>query len=94
MACSRAHRLIGSSLSDAASRDGPSRYDRGRKAALYARHGVREYWVIDAQERGAWMRRRPAEGVYRDVAELSRAATLRPEAEELVAITVPLADLG
>lgn len=29
--------------------------DRGRKAALYARHRVREYWVIDAQERGAWM---------------------------------------
>lgn len=69
-------------------------YDRGRKAALYARHGVREYWVIDARERGAWVHRGPVEGVYRDVAELSRDSVLRPEAEELATITVPLAELG
>ncbi len=69
-------------------------YDRGRKAALYARHGVREYWVIDAQERGAWVHRGPVEGVYREVAEFSRAATLRPEAGDWAQITVPLAELG
>jgi Uma2 family endonuclease len=69
-------------------------YDRGRKAALYARHGVREYWVIDAQERGARVHRGPAEGVYRDVVEMSRDSVLRPEAEELATITVPLAELG
>ncbi|UHC16365.1 Uma2 family endonuclease [Methylobacterium currus] len=69
-------------------------YDRGRKAALYARHGVREYWVIDAQEREAWVHRGPAEGLYRDLAELSRDSVLRPEAEELAMIMAPLAELG
>lgn len=68
--------------------------DRRRKAAFYARHGVREYWVVDAQERGAWMHRSPVEGVCRDVTELSRDATLRPEAASLAGVTVPLPDLG
>jgi Uma2 family endonuclease len=30
-------------------------YDRGLKARLYARHGVRELWVIDANERTTWV---------------------------------------
>jgi Uma2 family endonuclease len=30
-------------------------YDRGVKALLYARHNVREFWVIDANERIAWL---------------------------------------
>jgi Uma2 family endonuclease len=30
-------------------------YDRGLKARLYARHGVRELWVIDANDRTAWV---------------------------------------
>ncbi|WP_288581942.1 Uma2 family endonuclease, partial [uncultured Methylobacterium sp.] len=51
-------------------------YERGRKAALYARHGVREYWVIDAQERTASVHREPATAGYRDVAELPREAIL------------------
>jgi Uma2 family endonuclease len=29
------------------------RYDKIRKAPLYARNGVREYWVVDANERKA-----------------------------------------
>lgn len=36
----------------------------------------------------------PKDGAYRDVAELSRPSVLRPEAEELAAVTVPLAALG
>jgi Uma2 family endonuclease len=31
------------------------RYDKLVKAALYARLGIREYWVIDANERTAWV---------------------------------------
>jgi Uma2 family endonuclease len=69
-------------------------YDRGRKAAVYARHGVREYWVIDAQERGAWIHRGPADGVYRDVTEVPRDAVLRPQAAELADVAVPLMELG
>ncbi|KMO17603.1 Uma2 family endonuclease [Methylobacterium indicum] len=68
-------------------------YDRGRKAALYARHGVREYWVIDAQERTASVHREPASGGYRDVAELPRDAILRPRADGLAALSVALAAL-
>ena len=30
-------------------------YDRGRKAALYASFGVQEFWVVDANERTAWI---------------------------------------
>jgi Uma2 family endonuclease len=35
-------------------------YDKGRKAALYARLGVREFWVIDANERRAFIHTGPA----------------------------------
>jgi Uma2 family endonuclease len=39
------------------------RDDKKRKAALYARHGVRELWVVDANERIAWIYTQPgAEG--------------------------------
>ncbi|TGD98651.1 Uma2 family endonuclease [Methylobacterium nonmethylotrophicum] len=69
-------------------------YDRGRKAALYARHGVREYWVIDAQEREAWVHRAPIDGLYRDVVEMPRDAVLQPQAAALAGVAVPLADLG
>ncbi|HWI53763.1 MAG TPA: Uma2 family endonuclease [Symbiobacteriaceae bacterium] len=30
---------------------GNAHYDRGKKRRLYARYGVREYWIIDPQER-------------------------------------------
>ena len=34
-------------------------YDRGPKARLYARHGVADYWVIDAKRRRAFLHREP-----------------------------------
>lgn len=37
-------------------------YDRGPKARLYARHGVRDYWVIDAKRRRAFLHREPRAG--------------------------------
>jgi Uma2 family endonuclease len=30
-------------------------YDKGLKARLYARHRVRELWVVDANERTTWV---------------------------------------
>ena len=30
-------------------------YDRKLKARLYARHGIREYWVIDANKSVTWI---------------------------------------
>jgi Uma2 family endonuclease len=35
-------------------------YDKGIKALLYARHGAKEFWVIDANERIAWIHTGPA----------------------------------
>ncbi|HMA74641.1 MAG TPA: Uma2 family endonuclease [Xanthobacteraceae bacterium] len=35
-------------------------YDKGLKARLYARHRVREFWVIDANERTTWIHTGPS----------------------------------
>jgi Uma2 family endonuclease len=35
-------------------------YDRGLKARLYARHGIREFWVIDVNERTTWIHSGPS----------------------------------
>lgn len=34
-------------------------YDRRTKARLYARHGFREFWVIDAKKRVTWVHKGP-----------------------------------
>ena len=36
------------------------RDDKKRKATFYARHGVRELWVVDASERVAWIYTQPS----------------------------------
>jgi Uma2 family endonuclease len=35
-------------------------YDKGLKARLYARHGVREFWVVDANEQVTWIHTQPS----------------------------------
>ena len=35
-------------------------YDKGLKARLYARHRVREFWVVDANERATWVHTGPS----------------------------------
>jgi Uma2 family endonuclease len=44
-------------------------YDKGRKAALYARLGVREFWVIDANERHAFVHTGPTADGWSSIAE-------------------------
>jgi Uma2 family endonuclease len=44
-------------------------YDRGLKARLYARHQVREFWVIDAMERTAWVHTGPSGDAWASVVE-------------------------
>jgi len=44
-------------------------YDRDMKARLYARHGVREFWVIDANERVTWVHTGPSADGWSSVAE-------------------------
>ena len=44
-------------------------YDRGRKAALYARFGVQEFWVVDANERTAWVHTGPTSDGWSSIVE-------------------------
>ncbi|MFZ4072059.1 MAG: Uma2 family endonuclease [Caulobacterales bacterium] len=57
-------------------------YDLGEKAALYARHGVRDYWVVQVETRQLYVHRDPAADGYgyrcRFEADDSVAALLIP----------------
>jgi Uma2 family endonuclease len=44
-------------------------YDRGVKARIYARHHVREFWVIDANERTAWVHTGPSGDGWNSILE-------------------------
>ena len=54
--------------------------DRQRKAKLYARNGVPEYWRVDPDDRAVIVHADPAEGAYR---------TVRRETEIARSVTVP-----
>jgi Uma2 family endonuclease len=44
-------------------------YDRGVKARLYARHGIPEFWVIDAVERKTWIHTGPSGDTWTSIVE-------------------------
>lgn len=69
-------------------------FDRGRKAALYAREGIPEYWVIDAKKSRAWVHRDPSPEGYRSVVPVTVDAELRPAAPDLASFAIRLADLS
>jgi Uma2 family endonuclease len=46
-------------------------YDRGLKARLYARHGVNELWVIDAERRRTYIHASPGRTGWRTIVERS-----------------------
>ena len=58
-------------------------YDLRVKAPLYAHHGVREYWVVDAVRETIRVHRAPESGTYTDIEEYEAqdaiAALLLPE---------------
>jgi len=43
------------------------RYDRGRKAGVYARAAFPEYWLVDVPARRVEVYTRPEDGAYRDL---------------------------
>jgi Uma2 family endonuclease len=53
--------------------------DRTKKARLYARYGVREYWVLDAQRRAVHVHRAPVGRDYASVQVVQSFETLTPE---------------
>jgi Uma2 family endonuclease len=58
--------------------DSSLRYDMGRKAALYARFGVRELWVIDAAKLVARVFRAPGDEGFGEVKDFSASERLLP----------------
>ena len=62
--------------------DSSLHYDLATKAPLYAEHGVREYWVIDARTLSTKVHREPAGKTYAIVHEVATD-------ERLVAALVP-----
>jgi Uma2 family endonuclease len=51
-------------------------YDRGLKARLYARHGVNEVWVIDAERRRTFIHSGPGPAGWRTILERGREEAL------------------
>lgn len=68
-----------------------SRFDTSTKAALYARLGVRDYWVVNAESLTARVHRQPSSTAYASVIEVPPSEVLVP----LLAppLAVKLADL-
>jgi Uma2 family endonuclease len=46
------------------------RYDKGKKAPLYAANAFREFWLIDARERVTWVHTRPENGEWGSVVKV------------------------
>ena len=51
-------------------------YDKGLKAQLYARHNVREFWVIDANARTTWVHTGPSGDGWSSIVERGPADLL------------------
>ncbi len=61
-------------------------YDKGRKALLYAQFGVQEFWVIDANERIAWIHTGPSDNGWSSIVERGPDDILRTPALPRLAI--------
>jgi Uma2 family endonuclease len=51
--------------------DSTLRYDLGKRASLYAAHGVPEYWVFDLQRNRVWRHRAPSGERYTEIDEIT-----------------------
>jgi Uma2 family endonuclease len=67
------------------------RYDRGVKLPLYARHGIPEFWLVDAASQKLTRHRAPLQGSYAriDTPDLRKPLGI----EQLPAVHVDLAEL-
>lgn len=73
--------------------DSTVRFDLSKKAALYARAGIQDYWVLDLPGRVVYVHRQPAEEGFAEIVVYSaneRIAPLaRPEAAVMVSDLLP-----
>jgi Uma2 family endonuclease len=68
-------------------------YDSGIKARLYAFHGVREYWVIDAATLVTAVHTRPSATGYGDIKEIGPDRSLSPSLIPAFAISLATIDV-
>jgi len=67
-------------------------YDRGLKARVFAKHGVQELWVVEAESRVTWVHRSPqADGNWGSIERAAPDTALSPAA--LPGISIRMADL-
>jgi len=67
-------------------------FDTRTKAALYARAGIGEYWVLDVRKRRLLVFRDPAEGRYRSIAQYGDSELITP-AEAPAGASILVSDL-
>jgi Uma2 family endonuclease len=67
-------------------------YDKGLKARLYARHRVREFWVIDADEGTTWVHTGPSGDAWSSIVAYGPEDALTTPA--LPEFSVRIADIG
>jgi Uma2 family endonuclease len=67
-------------------------YDRGVKARLYARHGIREFWVIDADKRVTFVHTGPSGETWSSIVERGPQDALTAPA--VPGFSIRLADIG
>lgn len=68
-------------------------FDLGPKAALMARAGVADYWVINAQALEATLHREPRADGYGSIRRLLKEEALGPLHPDLAGVSLRLADL-
>lgn len=65
--------------------------DRGAKLELYARAGIREFWLVDLITNTVFVHRKPSHGRYNQVMKIEPAGVL--EVEDLPGVAIPAAPL-
>jgi Uma2 family endonuclease len=58
--------------------DSTLRYDLGKRASLYAAHGIPEYWVFDLQHDRVWRHRAPKGPEYTQRDEVTEGKLTLP----------------
>ena len=65
--------------------------DRGAKLDLYARAGIREFWIVDLTTDGVLVHRNPIDGRYDAITTVDISGVLQVEA--LPGVTIPVASI-
>jgi Uma2 family endonuclease len=60
--------------------DSSLEFDLGAKLELYARAGIREFWVVDLTSNRVLVHRNPSNGRYDSITSVDRSGTLEVEA--------------